>query len=559
VANRYSFFALLFCLTVSVSAQPVTTGKPVPLLPDIDPQDIEIRGQYRPQFSGLRRQPVLGFNPQPPVFSQDMPRVPFFETPEQVAASTTISYLERPPQPQVTLRTPPQSTNGYVQAGFGNFVTPELRGIFDNGGEIRRWIHEINATGSDGHLSERESGFRFLDAKTEWIYRPFIDTDWRAGLQVSSNELNLFNPAFGTFPILELTRTLHTVRAHGAYLYNRGLYRKWNVKAALGFEKATLDFVETDESALTWQLSSGGTAAGAKTERWWDWGIQTNGISATQNLHPWAHGSAQGAFQARYADWRWKAGLKVVGGTDSLRRWAYVFPEIDVRFQQYEWLDLRIHGTGGIENLTPSQALASSWYLRSFETVGNEYFYTAAAALSIRPARLFTLHAALKGTHYYHYRLFSIDPQLVNVTSEINDFRFSMLKDVTLVRPSAGVRIWLEDSGLSWYNELYWISVRNEPSLPFIEDFGFLSDLSWQFMQQWFGQLTLRYISDRQSPSGSGVIDGYMLLDARVEYKFNKNYGVYVSGMNLLNENYQVVTAYRERPLQVLGGITVRF
>ena len=41
------------------------------LLPEINPQDIEIRSEFKANFPGLRRQPILGFNPTPRVFQID--------------------------------------------------------------------------------------------------------------------------------------------------------------------------------------------------------------------------------------------------------------------------------------------------------------------------------------------------------------------------------------------------------------------------------------------------------------------------------------------------------
>jgi len=65
-------------LTVVLQAQ---NTKPVPtqnLLPDINPQDIEIRGVFKASFPGIRRQPYLGFNPKPRVYRIDPKSLAFY-------------------------------------------------------------------------------------------------------------------------------------------------------------------------------------------------------------------------------------------------------------------------------------------------------------------------------------------------------------------------------------------------------------------------------------------------------------------------------------------------
>lgn len=568
------FAVLNFLWTSFAWGQPAGRSTAVPLLPDIDPQDIEIRGQYRPQFNGLRRQPVLGFNPQPPVFSQEQPRIPFFETPEQVAAGTSISYLERPPQPPVVLRPAPVPTKGYLQTGFGNFITPELRGIYQGGDEVNQFISEVAATGSNGHLKERATSYRMLNAGTEWIYRPYVDTDWRASVRVFNSMVHLYDaqlpagpvPFIGipsSVPLIAREREVTGVKASGAYLYNRGMYKRWQLRGTIGYEQAGLTQA-TAESGITWSVLASGTTPAAKQEQWWDWQVNADGFSAQQQISSWTNGTLRAAYNYRTAFWRLRGGVNVLSGIDARASQVFLFPDIAIRFQSPEWLDFQLTGSGGVNSLTIQQALQHSWYLKTFDIPGNEYYYRGAAELSIRPARLFSIHGALQATRYNQYRFMTIDGTLDADANDATDYRFALAPNVVFLRPSAGVRIWLEDSGLSWYNEVYWQHLDSGNTLvPFVEDFGMVSDLTWQFLQQWYGQVTLRYVSDRNAPQGPSIafapLESFLMLDLRLEYKINQRLGLYVSGMNLLNERYELAAAYRERPRQVLGGVTFRF
>src|SRR5690554_1073303 len=114
----YSFFQL------SAQAQSAENS----LLPDINPQDIEIRSEFKARFPGLRRQPILGFNPNPRVYQIDPNRMPFLESREDAVAGIEMTELDRPEPPQRRLLYTPQQHKAYVLAGLGNYTTAEIEG-----------------------------------------------------------------------------------------------------------------------------------------------------------------------------------------------------------------------------------------------------------------------------------------------------------------------------------------------------------------------------------------------------------------------------------------------
>src|SRR5690625_5658855 len=88
------------------------------LLPEIDPQDIEIRSQYSARFPGLRRQPILGFRPGSRVFQTDPDRIPFLEDLEEIAAQLPVGELSRPDAPQHRFYPYSQPQNLYASLGY---------------------------------------------------------------------------------------------------------------------------------------------------------------------------------------------------------------------------------------------------------------------------------------------------------------------------------------------------------------------------------------------------------------------------------------------------------
>src|SRR5699024_184110 len=117
------FIALLF----SHQAVAQQSDEANSLLPEIDPQDIEIRSEFRARFPGLNRQPILGFDPKPRVYQVDPARRPFMESQEQVVANLPVSELSRPaPPPNTPLRYSPD-IKAYGRLGIGSYMSPEAQ------------------------------------------------------------------------------------------------------------------------------------------------------------------------------------------------------------------------------------------------------------------------------------------------------------------------------------------------------------------------------------------------------------------------------------------------
>src|SRR5690625_1067031 len=95
------------------------------LLPDIDPQDIEIRSQFQARFPGLSRQPILGFNPRPLVYQIDPDRIPYIEDEEAQLANLPMGRLDRPDSPEYNALGYALPKYAFIRAGVGSDITPE--------------------------------------------------------------------------------------------------------------------------------------------------------------------------------------------------------------------------------------------------------------------------------------------------------------------------------------------------------------------------------------------------------------------------------------------------
>lgn len=193
MSRFFSFiFLLLFIAGFFHQAAAQQDNTEHSLLPEIDPQDIEIRSQFRARFPGLHRQPILGFDPTPRVYQIDPNRRPFMESQEQIVANLPISELSRPAPPGYRPFQYSPDIQAYGRMGIGSFISPE----------VQFWgVHRINTksyiggdldySSSDGHLKNQASSFRFLNAHMDFAAQvsPRTQLHLTGGVQSDFNHL----------------------------------------------------------------------------------------------------------------------------------------------------------------------------------------------------------------------------------------------------------------------------------------------------------------------------------------------------------------------------------
>ncbi|HKK46507.1 MAG TPA: hypothetical protein VJ964_13365, partial [Balneolaceae bacterium] len=202
--NRFlSFTVFLFILvavTKPLAAQNKQQGKENSLLPEIDPQDIEIRSQFKARFPGLRRQPILGFDPTPRVYQIDPNRTPFMETPEQVVANLPVSKLSRPEPPAYVPLNYSSNINAFGRFGIGSYVSPEAKFWGVHHISPKSYVGgDFDFSSSDGHLDNQNSSFRFFNANGEYATKldPHNRLDFDGGFQSSFNQMFDLSSASG--------------------------------------------------------------------------------------------------------------------------------------------------------------------------------------------------------------------------------------------------------------------------------------------------------------------------------------------------------------------------
>ena len=81
---------------------------------------------------------------------------------------------------------------------------------------------------------------------------------------------------------------------------------------------------------------------------------------------------------------------------------------------------------------------------------------------------------------------------------------------------------------------------------------------AWQPHEQWTVSGDAKFVVDTVDTEGV-ALDDYVLVNAKLGYRYNENTEFYVRGENLLDQDYQTVAGYGTPSLSVFTGVKARF
>ncbi len=590
---KYLLLVLIFLIPAfpgQLSAQDVRED-PSSLLPDLDPQDIEIRGEFRARFAGLSRQPILGFNPTPRVFRIDPNRMPFLETPEEVVASVPLGQLERPLGPQRDLKSYPNRTTLFGYAGVGMFTSPETDLYLSLPLGERTVLHSnINWHSSDGHLDDQPSAFRFFNGHARLLGQTENNRRWYLGVRGRSDfshalTTNNFRPtrfsfirpelsSFGAEAGLNTNSSVHdSFRLHGAYTFT-GLSPEYlgSIISSNGVIGDPLGFSDREflnpfppenvtehrgDVAIARQWT--GNRIGHRfytgfSSSFAAYSIDQPGDQDSRDLN-W--------YNARFlATWAFpvgtngelRAGAKLVTGFDELSGTDYLaYPHLEYIHRGTGNISFRALVSGDITNPGLEEIFV---YNRTQVFAGplvNQREFFGDMNLQFTLADNSSLFAGLRGSIFSR-------PLFFGGLSSANYF---FPKETVVIRPKAGFDLNIAPRVLNIFAEgVYNIKSVNDDNIEDylnLEDYritaGFRTTASDNFIIRGWADI----IGPRMLNLQGDESDNVLLLNAKAEYRFGGNFGVYLKAVNLLGQEYEYWDGYQERPLQIYGGITFSF
>ncbi|MEQ8524210.1 hypothetical protein [Gracilimonas sp.] len=569
--SRPLFFTLfiLFC-PLYAFAQGGQQGADNSLLPEINPQDIEIRSEFKARFPGLRRQPILGFNPNPRVFQIDPNRMPFMETRDEAVADISVTQLGRPVPPERTVLKNPDRINAYIRAGFGSFITPELNGYgFYKLNEKSLVSADLNLRASDGHLDNQESSFRYFDANVSYITKVQDDLKLTVDVGALSDYNDLFNLADN------IQQNFIGETSNKSYTGGSG----------------QISLQKTENTLTGWQATLGGNFFSTTLD------AGNSGLSGDLNERV-GHAS----FSYYWPGNRLYETFDITGSVEAgnysvpaLNEQSWVDAKASIEYERLLNFSTRISGRGGIEYI--SDPLSNKLYFVPEIQVKHNFNN----ALSVSGTAFARPEMQSQQSHHQYNRFLNVQNQLrhayhLGATGEVNfqlfdgnrvfgGVNYRHVKDYAyyqrqLIAPSntagfyginySDANIFELYAGASqqlvpekfWFDGKIYVrspNLSNGNTIPYEEKLGVEGAISYKVIKELTINGWAEYIGSREAPATNSDLNAYVLLNAGAEYQINDTFGVYAKLLNLLGQEYEIWDGYQERPFQVFGGLTIKF
>ena len=568
--NPIRHITIILPLFLAISVLPAIAqqqdGGVSSLLPDIDPQDIEIRGDFEARFPGLARQPVLGFSPRPAVYRVDPDRMPFMETDEEIVAAIPISDLEPALRPERNFIRFAERGRVYAYGGLGTYQSPELRAF----AETRVRDNESVAV----HLEHQSSGgdrdfssYRDLVGELQWTQ---VSGSSRWGVGVSGSSSFNYSPMpLAGAAVNDPGRITHGsvgVKARWQQLSNA--YRGWQSSASLNHFSERTGMIPDQEA------STDETRYHLHLNRFWEgtmmdqvFGLQVNaagafydtGIDETQY---WFNNSLGARYRHTFSSFHQVEAW--------LRFYQLYDPENDFDLYLYPDILYRFKGTGRFSVQMRLRGFANDPSLEKMH-MENRFAFKSGGELEHERGLHINLHTGMDvwnrvevytGIDYWQYYNHGYFSQWDDSTVPLYDYRYT--DEATHVEWYAGIsrvfRTWR--TTVSGRMGLNYTSTNEDdiPSgeIPYVPGWKgsvlvTTKPLSFLEISGW-----MDFAGKRTSGQGE-TIDGFTQLGARTDVRLHSRFGLYVKALNILNQDYEIWQNYQEQPFQFFGGLTLHW
>lgn len=560
---------VLMVLTVNPLAAQQQQDSELSMLPEIDPQEIEIRSQFKARFPGLRRQPILGFDPHPRVYQIDPDRMPFMETPEQVVANLPVSELSRPKPPQYATFPYASPKNAFARLGFGSYTSPEAAFWGVQRINSKSYIGgDFDYSSSDGHLEDQNSSFRFFEANAEYATKINDKSrlDVIGGFNSSFN--NMFDLPATTIPD-DARKTYDGFYLGGAFSQFKNSITGWKADVNIRYYNVALKNADAQSGKMDERVYNGSVA-----KRWT--GVHTDetftvkaGIKGgnydnlAYDQHSWL--TAQGGLEyERLFDYTTKVKIdaSVYYAQNEFDDTIYLGPEVTVEQPVMEFLTLKAQVGAKPTVKTLEQLHKENRFLAVENNLRHSYKMYGNAELNIEYNRQGTFNFGFQYEDISDFPIFmrADNGQTDDQGNPLFEFYEVNYHDAYRVSAYASVVHQIIPQKFSVNGKLYLQSPKLDGGdrIPFEEKVGITSGLTVQPVDRITFEAWADYIGSRRTFQTNKKLDGFLLLGGKADVQVTERFGAYIKLVNLLDQDYEVWQGYTERPFQIYGGLTVK-
>lgn len=552
------------------------------LLPEIDPQDIEIRSQFRARFPGLTRQPILGFDPNPRVFQIDPNRMPFMESRDDVVASLPVSELSRPAPPDYVPMSYSAPIGLFAQTGFGSYTAPEARfwGLYKPGNKSYVGADFDFSSAFDGHLDNRSSSYRDFSANLEFGTKLDARTqlDVYGGARSDYNYSAGFTPAGGGADADYGRRSLTGFNLGTELRSMRNGVTGWQARADLRFNGMKLDEGNAMQNGQEGVYEAGGRYqwAGSRPRETWQVKANVRGGFYTEETGDGStgwntlHGAVVYDRLFNYAT-QLTAEAGVYFASNTMESAVLPGPRLSLKHWFGENLTLHVQGEAAPRLFSREQLFDRNRFVQIEQELSHTYDLRGSAEISFD----FFDESRIYGGVSYRYGdnnpIFAYEGPLSPAAAAGNppaEYRV-YYDDLTLAKVFGGISHALVAETIWFHAEGYFqvprlvdeVSYHDADRVPFMETWGLNGSISFRPIDAITVEGWADLLGGRQANSVStrdAELDPVFLLGAQADIEIADRFGVYAKIVNLLSQEYRMWYSYPERPLQVFGGVTFK-
>lgn len=572
---RFALIAFIWLATLfgvsTLTAQSVQVDSEQSLLPEIDPQDIEIRSQFQARFPGLRRQPILGFNPRPRVFQTDPNRLPFIESYDAVAANLQVGSLDRPEAPEFNPLGYATPRYAFFRGGIGSNISPEIDLFATANLSERNWISGSAALrSSNGHEEQVTTSYRFFDASIKSFNRLSDRTDvtFTAGLESNFNHMLQLNTPVDA--LLEDDTRIEFTGFNASTDINVASTSLSGIQLSLG------GFTHKYESISDFNYTGESTEWGINFDAEYSrLGNQINEIhrvrlkNETGSITPlftqsdlWSVSTLSVHYE-RLFNYRTdiKAGLGVSSVTDALEDFKiYVAPELEIKHRFFTGFNIR-----GVVSAAPSHANYSALqrenrFFNLNSTLQHKYEIMALGEVLMEPFYGTKILAGVSFQDVKNFQYYSRRSTTGSMLGVGEAYYMANFMDASIYRVYGGISQDLRPNVI-WINvDGHWQipKLSNGDKIPFSESLSLKAALSVRPTNDLLIEGWGEFSGNREDHLGENL-SSYFLLGGKFEISLSEKYGIYGKLLNILNEDYEFWSGYREPGFQGFIGFTYIF
>lgn len=569
-----TLLCLLFLFLPAFPTSAQQEGRPSSLLPEIDPQDIEIRGEFEVRFPGISRQPILGFSPTTPIFRIEPDRMPYIESDREIVASVSVSELEPALAPEARFIRFAERRKLYSRAGYGLFNTTELNLLAET--PLRKG--ESLALSVSGHDSR---GHEDSDRDAEFTsFRDFTgDLQWsrqkgpnRYGARFRGLTSYNYSPLPGeNFSDIDPVRlSQHTLDGEVRWQQLENAYKGW--QSALGFHHYVREEEEppqaesaskVEESRYRFYLNR--FRDGVQPAQVFGFGLQASGSfydTGLEGRQYWLTNSVGARYYHLFSHrHKVEAWLRLYQLYDPISNVDfYLYPDIryDYNSSGSFWGGLRFRIFVD-DPAFEKRAIENPFFLQHNRDMEHERGLHLQLNSGFMLTDQVTFFAGFDFRQFYNKGIYHLQAD-----SSITRFPFfycEYVDEAAKLKTSAGFSTLFPSIRTSLLMEGTWhytsANTEDVPSgkIAYIPRWGARVQLKNKAFSRIETSLWMDFTGKRDTFKKDEPIDGFFLLGARSDIRFHKYGGIYVKALNILNQEYEVWQNYKERPFQILGGI----